>query len=42
MGPRTLLQLLSGILVLIETLAGECGVGREDHCGEGRGDRPGV
>lgn len=42
MGPRTLLQLLSGILVLIETLAGECGVGREDHCGEGREDRPGV
>ena len=29
MGPRTLLLLLSGILVLTETLAGECGVGRE-------------
>ena len=29
MGPRTLLQLLSGILVLTETRAGECGIGRE-------------
>ncbi|KAB0365110.1 hypothetical protein FD754_009266 [Muntiacus muntjak] len=29
MGPRTLLLLLSGVLVLTETWAGECGVGRE-------------
>ena len=29
MGPGALLLLLSGILVLTETLAGECGVGRE-------------
>ena len=29
MGPRTLLLLLSGVLVLTETRAGECGVGRE-------------
>ena len=28
-GPRTLLLLLSGVLVLTETRAGECGVGRE-------------
>ena len=29
MGPRALLLLLSGVLVLTETRAGECGVGRE-------------
>ena len=29
MGPRTVLLLLSGVLVLTETWAGECGVGRE-------------
>ena len=29
MAPRTLLLLLSGALVLTQTWAGECGVGRE-------------
>ena len=29
MEPRTLFMLLLGALVLTETLAGECGVGRE-------------
>ena len=35
MGPRTLLLLLSGALVLTETWAGECGVGRERLLREG-------
>ena len=41
MGPRTLLQLLSGILVLIETRAGECGVGRERRLRRGARGPPG-
>ena len=41
MGPRTLLLLLSGALVLTETWAGECGLGRERPLREGRGACPG-
>ena len=35
MGPRTLLLLLSEVLVLTKTWAGECGVGRERPLLEG-------
>ena len=42
MGPRTLLLLLSGALVLTETRAGECGVGRERPLREGARGLPGT
>ena len=41
MGPRTLLLLLSGALVLTETWAGECGVGREQPLRGGASGPPG-
>ena len=41
MGPRTLLLLLSGALVLTETWAGECGLGRERPLREGARGLPG-
>lgn len=40
-GATNFLQLLSRILVLTKTLAGECGVGR-NACAEGQRDCPGV
>ncbi|KAF5925187.1 hypothetical protein HPG69_008871, partial [Diceros bicornis minor] len=40
MGPRTFFLLLSGVLTLTETWAGECGVGRKRPLqGAARGDR---
>ncbi|KAB0336995.1 hypothetical protein FD754_025420 [Muntiacus muntjak] len=42
MGPGTLLLLLSGVLVLTETLAGECGVGRERPLRGGARGPPGT
>ena len=42
MGPRTLLLLLSGVLVLTETRAGECGVGRERPLRGGARGPPGT
>ncbi|XDB63399.1 hypothetical protein AB1E18_016729 [Capra hircus] len=41
MGPRTLLLLLQGALVLTETWAGECGLGRERPLRGGGQDRAG-
>ena len=41
MGPRTLLFLLSGVLVLPDTRAGECGVGRERTRRRGARGSPG-
>ena len=41
MGPRALLLLLSGVLVLTETRAGECGVGRERPLRGGTRGSPG-
>ena len=42
MGPRTLLLLLQGALVLTETWAGECGLGRERPLRGGGPDRAGL
>ena len=42
MGPRTLLLLLPGALVLTETWAGECGLGRERPLRGGGPDRAGL
>ena len=42
MGPRTLLLLLQGALVLTETWAGECGLGRERPLRGGGQDRAGL
>ena len=42
MGPRTLLLLFSGVLVLTETRAGECGVGRDRPLRGGARGPPGT